>query len=331
MNQPPTIEDVARAAGVSTATVSRAINDPDKVAKPTRDKITAAVEALGYTPHFGARAMASGRFQTVGAVIPTMANAMFASGLQSFQEVLSEAGVTLLVATTGYDPQAELRQIRALMAQGASGLMLIGTSRPDETRQFLEKRAVPHVIAWAVSPNPEDLCAGFDNRAAAFAIAQHVLAQGHRRIGMVAGISAGNDRVSERIEGVRAAIAGSPGAELVAVEEAPYLLEPAGEAFARVWAAQPTAVIGGSDVLAAGAMIRARALGLSVPADVSITGFDDIGVSLVCDPPLTTVRVPQIEMGRAAAEILLARLQGRAVSSAVLDTRIVERGSLRPL
>ena len=110
----PTLEDVARMAGVSTASISRALNDPDKVAKPTRDKIEKAIDVLGYTPNFGGRALASNRTNTVGAIIPSMANAMFASGVQAFQEVLSEAGVNLLLASTGYDPDQELRQIKAL-------------------------------------------------------------------------------------------------------------------------------------------------------------------------------------------------------------------------
>ncbi len=329
-NQPPTIDDVAKVAGVSTATISRAINDPDKVAKATRDRINAAIDELGYTPHFGARAMASSRFKTVGAVIPTMANAMFASGMQAFQEALSEAGVTMLVATTGYDPEAELRQIRALMTQGASGLMLIGTERPEATRRFLNLRNVPHVLTWAAGPADEGVFAGFDNRRAAKSMAEHVLAMGHRKIAMIAGISAGNDRVAERIAGVRAAIEACDGAELVALAESPYLLQNAGDAFDEVWAAKPTAIIGGSDVLGAGAVVRARARGVSVPGDVSVTGFDDIGLSLVSAPALTTLRVPQIEMGRAAAEILLAQLAGGTPKSAIFETEIVERASLAP-
>jgi len=102
----PTLEHVAAHAGVSTATVSRALNQPDKVVDSTRRRIEAAIEELGYTPHFGARYLASNRSNTVGAIIPTMANAMFASGLQAFQEELSESGYTLLVASSGYDAES---------------------------------------------------------------------------------------------------------------------------------------------------------------------------------------------------------------------------------
>ena len=111
MSAQPTLEDVARLSGVSTATVSRVLNAPDKVRDETRARVVAAVDSLGYTPHFSARALASNRTHTIGAVIPTMENAIFAQGLQALQEDLSAAGVTLLVATSGYDPAREAEQM----------------------------------------------------------------------------------------------------------------------------------------------------------------------------------------------------------------------------
>ncbi|MCV3273823.1 LacI family DNA-binding transcriptional regulator [Roseobacter sinensis] len=330
----PTLEDVARLAGVSTASISRALNDPDKVAKPTRDKIEAAIEALGYTPNFGGRALASNRTNTVGAIIPSMANAMFASGVQAFQEVLSEAGVNLLVASTGYDPDQELRQIKALIAHGADGLMLIGDARPEATRDFLAKRRIPYVISWCLRSDDTRLYVGFDNRGAAYDAMQRVLALGHRRVAMICGVRDGNDRARDRFDGVAAAIADfGQGAELLQVEEATYRIEFGGDAFARIMAApeRPTVVMCGNDVLAAGALKRAREMGIDVPGQVSIVGFDDIGLASVVTPQLATVRVPQIEMGRAAARLLLAKLNGQACSGPVeLPTEFMSRASLAP-
>lgn len=330
----PTLEDVARMAGVSTASISRALNDPDKVAKPTRDKIEAAIEALGYTPNFGGRALASNRTNTVGAIIPSMANAMFASGVQAFQEVLSEAGVNLLLATTGYDPEQELRQIKSLIAHGADGLMLIGDARPESTCAFLQKRRVPHVISWCYRPEAAPVYVGFDNRAAAYDATRRVLDLGHRRLAMICGVRDGNDRARDRLDGVRAAITDfGQGAELLQVEEAKYRLEFGGDAFARIMsnAAQPTAIMCGNDVLAAGALKRARDMGIEVPGQVSLVGFDDIGLASVVTPPLATVRVPQIEMGRAAARLLLAKLGGEEGAGPVeLPTEFILRASLAP-
>ena len=136
-----TRKDVAERAGVSSATISRALNDPDKVAADTRAKINAAILELGYTPNFGARVLASNRTGTVGAVIPTLSNAIFASGVQAFQEVLDENGITLLIATTDFDPEKELYQLRQLLAHGAAGLLLVGADRPWTTLDFKIGRA----------------------------------------------------------------------------------------------------------------------------------------------------------------------------------------------
>ena len=110
-------------------------------------RIQEAIETLGYMPHFGGRALARNRTNTIGAIIPTMDNAMFASGLQAFQETLSEAGMTLLVGSSNYDPAQEFEQIRSLLSQGADGLLLIGQARPQPTHNFLAQHSVPPVFA----------------------------------------------------------------------------------------------------------------------------------------------------------------------------------------
>ena len=327
----PTLQDVARLAGVSTASISRVLNDPDVVAKKTREKVEAAINALGYTPNSGGRMLASARSNTVGAIIPTMSNAIFANGLQAFQESLSEAGLTMLVASTGYDPQVELEQIRKLMAHGAGGLLLIGQERPEDTKRFLRIRNIPHVLGWCYGDDRDALYIGFDNKAAAYDATLQVLRAGHRRIAMISGVADGNDRVQARSAGVRAAIAGfGQGAELVAQTEAPYVLQGGEDGFEQVRATHPTAVICGNDVLAAGAMIRAKTHGLSVPEDLSVIGFDDIGLAAAVSPQMSTVRVPQEQMGRAAADALIARMSGQPAKSVRLNTQFITRGSLAP-
>ena len=324
-----TLEDVARVAGVSTATVSRVLNDPDKVAQTTRARVSEAVEALGYTPNFGARMLASNRTNTVGAIIPSLSNAMFASGIQAFQEVLSEAGVNMLLGSTGYSDAEELRQIKTLLEHGAGGLLLIGTERPAETYAYMARRNVPFVVSWATSEL--HLSVGFDNTRAAFEMTQAVLARGHRDIAMIAGPMLGNDRATDRVAGVRAAIAQVPDARLVHLVEQPYRLEHGADGFSLVMQHEtpPSAIICGNDVLAAGALIQARRDGVSVPDQVSIVGFDDIGLASVSAPAITTVRVPQIEMGRQAASVLLGAIAGRdGVVSETLDTEVILRASL---
>lgn len=329
----PTLDDVARAAGVSTATVSRCLNTPNQVIAPTRLRVMQAVEALGYTPNFGGRALASRRTNTVGAVIPTMDNAIFARGMQAFQEALSRDGKTLLVSSSNYDPAREREQIEALAARGADGLLLIGSARPESSLEFLRRRGIPFVGAWNLGEG-DDYFVGFDNHAAAAKLARLVLSRGHRRLGMVAGITHMNDRAADRVKGVRAAAeaAGIAPRDLPVIEAA-YTFEDGARAFGKLMALspRPTAVLCGNDVLAVGAMQKARELGLNVPGDVSITGFDDIDLAGVVDPQLTTVHVPHNRMGEAAADMLIRLINKEEVERRIeIPTEIVERGTLGP-
>jgi len=331
----PTLEDVAARAEVSTATVSRALNMPDRVTERTRAKVIAAVQELGYAPNFGARVLAAKRTNTFGAIIPTMENAIFARGLQAFEEDLGEHGITLLVASSSYRPDLEEEHIRTLIARGADALLLIGHDRTPGSYAMLDQRKIPHVIAWAVDASQTRISIGFDNRAAMYALADEVLKLGHRYIGMISAERANNDRARQRAEGLVAALsaAGRDPAE-VAILETPYSIANGAVAFAELMNAspRPTAVMCGNDVLAAGALSMARKMGLKVPEDVSITGFDDIELAEIVTPGLTTVHVPHGEMGRGAARLLRALRNGEDPGSSVaLDATVKWRDSLGPV
>lgn len=331
----PTLSDVARQAGVSTATVSRCLNAPDRVVEETRQRVMQAVESLGYVPNFGARAMAAKRTFTIGAIIPTMENAIFARGLQAFQEELHASGYTLLVASSAYRPEVEEEQIRALVARGADGLLLIGHDRDPAIHDYLRRQGVPAMVAWTFADGLDRPAIGFDNRAAMARLAAEVLARGHRRIGVISGLRQGNDRARHRVEGVQDAMAevGLAAAEL-AVEEAPYEIEHGAAALDRLLTRVPglTAVICGNDVLATGALRRARELGLAVPGDLSITGFDDIELARITVPALTTVHVPHREMGRKAARALIEMVEGKNEGTSLeLETGLRLRESLGPV
>jgi len=328
----PTLEDVAREAGVSTATVSRSLNSPDSVAEKTLLRVQAAVRLLGYSPNFGARALAAKRTNTIGAVIPTMENAIFARGLQAFQETISKNGSTLLVASSSYRRELEEEQIRTLVARGADAILLIGEDRSDEIYEFLRKRGIPYVLAWNYRQDSKHCFVGFNNLAAAKEMANKVLDLGHSKIGMIAGLTLENDRARDRVLGVREALAEHDiPAENFKLIEVPYDFENAGDAIETLLAnnPRPTAVICGNDILATGAVKRAKSIGLRVPEDISITGFDDIEVSTIIEPGLTTVHIPHREMGKIAAECLLAmRKNDNLAQSRELKPFIIERGSL---
>ena len=330
----PSIDDVARLAGVSTATVSRSLNAPDRVKPETLRAVCDAVEQLGYMPHFGGRALASNKTNTIGAIIPTMDNAIFARGLQALEERLAEAGKTLLVASSGYDPARESTQIRTMLGRGIDGLMLIGEARPEATYTLLARNEVPTVIAWMFRKYCPYPCVGFDNRKGAVKMTELVLDHGHRRIAMIAGISEGNDRASERIEGVRAALS-THGLDLAEEHliEVGYDFDHAAAAMESLMRLnpRPTAILCGNDVLAVGALLHAKKMGLSVPSDLSIVGYDDIDLAAVVDPPLTTLRVPHRRMGEAAADLLLAVSKPNAPAKGIeFETDPVIRESLGP-
>ncbi|CUH50063.1 LacI family DNA-binding transcriptional regulator [Ruegeria atlantica] len=328
----PTLDDVAKMAGVSTATVSRCLNSPDRVVKATRERVQSAVDALGYTPNFAARVMAAKRSFTIGAIIPTMENAIFARGLQAFQEELHQRGYTLLVSSSAYKPEIEEEQIRTLIARGADGLLLIGHDRDPEIYDFLDQRNIPALVAWSYLPDSKLPSVGFDNRAAMFDLASHIIGLGHTRIGVISARVDGNDRARLRVQGIREAVAdrGLQANNLTVIETS-YEIENGAKAFSDLMnaATPPTAILCGNDVLAVGALRQAQKMGLDVPSDVSITGFDDIELARIVSPALTTVHVPHREMGHKAALQLIEMVENQTAGTGEqLATRIVNRPSL---
>ena len=330
--QIPTLDDVADAAGVSTATVSRCLNEKQKVTPKTRQRVMAAVESLGYTPNFNARAMAAKQSHTIGAIIPTMENAIFARGLQAFQETLHGKGYNLLVSSSAYQPSLEAQQIRELVARGADGLLLIGYERAESVYEYLERRGVPTVLAWASMQDKAYPSVGFDNRAAMRLLADRVIALGHQRIAVISGITKGNDRAKERLLGIKDSwTAHGFYLDDLTVIETPYGTENGAIAFSELMQTdvKPTVIMCGNDVLAAGVISKARDLGFDVPNDVSVTGFDDIELAKHVYPALTTVHVPHREMGRIAAQSLVNLIEKKSEGMIhQLDVSIKMRASL---
>lgn len=330
----PTLYDVAAKSGVSTATVSRCLNFPDQVTERTRDKVMIAVNALGYSPNFGARVMAARRTNTIGAIIPTMENAIFARGLQAFQEELRLHGFTLLVASSSYKPEMEEEQIRTLVARGADALLLIGHDRRPEIYDFLETQQVPVLVTWAFDRAQARPSVGFDNRSAMRHMARAVIGMGHRNLALISAEVSQNDRARERLEGIKEAMI-ETGLDIADLEivMTHYGIDNGAAAFEQLMQSptKATAVFCGNDVLAVGALRAAQVLGLNVPGDVSIIGFDDIELAQVAYPPLTTVHVPHREMGKRAARALVNLLLGGGpIEPQELASELRMRSSLGP-
>lgn len=330
----PTIADVAREAGVSTATVSRVLNGAGGVRESLCTRVRAAAARLGYVPNAGARALKLKRSGTIGAVFPTVDNAIFAKAVDALQRRCDEAGYQLLIATNDYDPQTEERQAIHLLTRGADGLVLCGCGQRPALLQRLRARGVPavHVMTW---PVPSGLVGvGFDNARAMAQAVRYLLDLGHRRFAMLAGVTRDNDRAAARVRGVCEALAaaGLPLAPQRLVERR-YGIAAARDGLRQLLALDPppSAVVCGNDVLAFGALQEAQRLGVAVPQQLSIVGFDDLELASHLNPALTTVHVPAENMWRQAADRVIAALRGAEVPRETeIEVALVVRGSTGP-
>jgi LacI family transcriptional regulator len=305
--------DVARDASVSLATVSRAMAQPELLSEGTLSRVRASAQRLGYLPDGAARALASGRSMTIGAIVPTLDSAIFAKALQSMQTTLAQQGYLLLVASHESSAAAETQAVRALLSRGVDGLMLVGAERAPETSQLLLTSGIPTVLTWCQDPAFASVT--IDNELAGRMAARHLLELGHRRIGMVTGYMQFNDRQRARLIGARSELQ-QAGVSLPdwLVNEQPLTLAGgrAGCAALLELDPRPTALIGGIDLIAIGCIEEAHARSLEVPTLLSVVGIDGLDMSAHLSPSLTTVHVPTARIGRLAALKLIAQVRGEA-------------------
>jgi LacI family transcriptional regulator len=309
--KPVGLRQVASVAGVSTATVSRVINQPETVSAELRTRIEMVIKALGWVPSGTARALATRRTNTIGAVFPALALGDFARALDAMQDELSARNYTLLLARSRYDAQQEHRQIVKLVERGVDGLILVGKTRPPALDEFLAQQKVPHVNTFVYGNDTPAPCIGPDNEAALVRMTAYLLGLGHRRFGMIAQSTVNNDRAAARRDGVVAELARQGIAILPAhLVEGHWGVEEGRQLIRKLVAVppRPTAVICGNSLLAVGALLEAQAMGIRVPEEMSIVGYDDIELMSHLPVPITTVRVPGEEIGRDAARWLLARV-----------------------
>jgi len=315
------MEDVARRAGVSLMTVSRALRMPDTVADATRQRVQAAAAELNYVGSALAGQLSSGRTRLVAVVLPDLRNPVFAVAMQGLSDALGEA-YELVVASAHGAPQGEERVIRALLGYRPVALVIHGGRHEPETRELLAGAAVPVIEMGSLPSRPLNLCVGYSNRQAGKAATEHLLARGYRRIGFVCQPKRENSRAEERWQGFRAALAAhgiAPRPELE-LESARGFARGA-EALAVLRQREPRldAVFFTSDGWALGAMFHCQRAGIAVPGDIAMVGFDDIEIASQAVPSLTTIHVPRYEMGWEAGQLLRAQLGGQAVAKRRVD------------
>lgn len=309
------LSDVAALAGVSTATVSRSINEPDKVSAEMRQRVLDAASRLGWIPNAAGRALASNRTQIAGAIIPTLDAEIFARQISAMQSVLTARGHTLFLGCSDYSPENGYHQARAMLARGVESLAIVGEDHPPELFALLQRHRIPYVVTYAYRPDCPHPCVGVDHRKAFSAMTRHLIGLGHRRFAAIFQPAENNRRVKDRIDGVVAELRNA-GLEIPPdrLTIGPANMDRAAEDFAHLMAGKPqdrpTAVICGNDLLAIGALNAARALGLVAGRDCSITGFDDLALSSRIPPGLTTQWVDNYRIGEIAAQALLEMSAG---------------------
>ncbi|MEY4693753.1 MAG: HTH-type transcriptional regulator GntR [Pseudomonadota bacterium] len=329
-----TLSDVARAAGVSPSTVSRALRGERSVDPALIERVTATSRLLGYVPDPAARALASQRSDHVAILIPLLSNALFVDLLEAAQTTLRAAGYQTLMGVTHYDASEEEQLLREQLLHRPAGLLVTGLDHNDATRKLMESSQVPcvHLMDLPSGDSAEGpYCVGFRQTQAGAAMTRHLLSKGHRRIAFAAAQL--DPRVMQRLYGWRSALqeAGLYEATLEWLNPAPSSLALGGVLFEQIMRQQPAvdAIFFCNDDLAQGALMAALRLGITVPDRVAIAGFNDLTGSDQMLPSLTTVRTPRAQIGQAAAQMLLALMRGEEPETARLDLgfEIIQRQS----
>lgn len=324
------LRDVARAAGVSTATVSRAMNMPQLVSAALRERVAAAARELGWVPHGAARALATRRSGAIGAVFPTLSHGDFARAAEALQGELTARGYTLLLACSHYDLHQEHRLVRQFVESGVDAVVLVGNTHEPEMMELLTRRGVPYVTTFNHDPR-QGHSIGPDNRKAMHRLTKYLLARGHRRFGVIAQSVENNDRATARLQGVRDALAEAGlSVRPQHFAEGRWSIAEGRALFGRITAKRPwpTAVICGNAYLAVGAVMEALHRGLALPDDLSIVGYDDVEIMRELPVPVTTLRVRSDEVGRRAAAYLVAAIDGtQADIELECEAEIIERAS----
>jgi LacI family repressor for deo operon, udp, cdd, tsx, nupC, and nupG len=331
------VKDVARIAGVSTATVSRVLNDPDKVSEATRNAVLGAVKQTGYTVNQAARNLRTRKTRTVLALVPNLANPFFSNILSGLERELTTAGYSLLVTDSGEGPLTAARMERFIAAGQADGLVVLDGNIPEGDVEKVQAGypSCPLVFAceWVEGFTGPSVIA--DNEGGIRMLVDHLWENGHRRFGHVTGPAANilarrrrgafEDRVRE--------LGGLVQADWIIPGD--FSIASGAAAAAKILAMRdrPTAWICASDQIAFGLISALSRAGVDVPGEVSVTGFDNIEMTEVFNPPLTTVHQHRNNMGQLAAKRMLEMLAKRpdqSGGSELMPVYLVERGSTGP-
>ncbi len=317
------IREVAERAGCSLSTVSRVINRSGSASAPTIARVEAAVAELGFRPNSLGQSLRRQSSRAIGVVVPSFTNPVFAASVTGMEAVARGAGRHLLLSSTAYDPARELEIIEALLSQRVDGIALtVADASMSAALDRLEQVGLPYVLLYNQPRTPKRPAVTVDNFAATAELTRYLIGLGHTRIAYLGGRFGTTDRSRMRFEGCAAALEGA-GLAAPRLLELDYLdsiedhATVIGQSLPRL--GKPTALLCSNDLLAISVIAALRALGVSVPEDISVAGFDGIAIGRMLRPGLATVDTPTVEMGQRAMQRLLDTISGTADATNVIE------------
>lgn len=314
----PTLEDVARHAGLSSMTVSRALNTPQLVRPKTVEKVMQAVNAVGYIPNALAGGLASRRSKLIAVVVPQINNNMFVDMIQSLSDTLALRGYHILLCVTGYSDQTEAELVAALLSRRPDGMVLTGIHHTPALKKVIYNAAIPVVELWDLTPTPLDMLVGFSHEKVGEATADYLIQAGYRRPGL---LWTADRRADQRKQGLSTVFA-HQGINHLPQVDVPL---PASLALGRSGLAELFSggefdvIVCSSDTLAQGAIMEAESRGLRVPQDLAVMGFGDLDFAASNRPAITTISVDRRAIGQRAATLLADKIERLPCDETIVD------------
>ncbi|WP_423602392.1 LacI family DNA-binding transcriptional regulator [Sphingomonas sp. MS122] len=330
----PTIIDVAAVAGVSTATVSRVLSQPERVAESTRLRVLEVVQSLGYSPNVAARTLRTLRAAKILLTVPDISNPFFASIIRGAEEAARDAGYAVVVGDTRHDPQVEDQYAEMLSRREVDGLIFLGHRLPENLSPLLSRPgiAAPVVNGCEYSPDLGVPSVHIDNAAASSDAVEHLIELGHRDIGIVTGPLI-SPITRDRLSGAMGAAERRGLKDRLQVRNGDYSAKLAFELASDLLKRNVTAIFCFSDEMAMGAISAIGAAGLTCPGHVSVAGFDDLPTARFFQPALTTVAQPKGLIGQRTVELLVEILRDpeSPIQQITLPHELIVRDSTRPV
>ena len=322
-----TLHDVARLAGVSPITASRAINKPEQVSPELLKKVEDAIARTGYVPNRMAGGLASSRSKLIAAVVPSTVISVFNETIEALNNTLFDAGYQLMLGQSAYSADREELLLDSVIGRRPDGIFLTGVMQPGKGRTRLMAAGIPVVETWDLTPTPIDMLIGFSHADIGLAVAKYFIEKGRKQLAV---IRAGDERADRRTIAFMAAAleAGLPEPFIVNVGSE-RSIRSGRQAMAEILSKAPKsdAVFCSSDLLALGALTESRAQKINVPNQIAVMGFGDVPFVADMLPALTTVRINGGKIGELAAQYLMDRAEGKTITEPIVNVgfSIIER------